>query len=195
MFGEHFYHPQTKGVCVAKGGMHRGCAWQGGVCVQESMHPTGMHSCNQCWLVQFIGTKILNNCLNFPVRQLSGFLWSELISINYCPQTKLQEGNVFTPVCDSVYRGCLCRGGLCPGGSPGSLCPWGGLCPGGSFRGFSVQGDPPGGFCPGGSLSRETLHTVTSRQYTSYWNTFLFKMLVKNYLLLGGWFTKVMKVF
>ena len=29
----------------------------------------------------------------------------------YRPQTKLREGNVFTPVCDSVYRG---RGGCIP---------------------------------------------------------------------------------
>ena len=51
------------------------------------------------------------------------------------PATKLQQGNVFTRVCDSVHRGGLCpsihyrshdQGGLCPGG----LCQ-GGLCPGG----------------------------------------------------------------
>ena len=34
------------------------------------------------------------------------------VQIFYRPQTNLQEGNVFTPVCDSVDRG----GGLCPGG-------------------------------------------------------------------------------
>ena len=37
----------------------------------------------------------------------------------YRPQTKLREGNGFTPVCDSVHSGgglCLCSGGLCPGG-------------------------------------------------------------------------------
>ena len=59
--------------------------------------------------------------------------------------TKLRQGNVFSPVCDSVHRG----GGLCPGGvsvQSGYLCPGGvfvqgGLCPG------------PGGLCPGGSLS------------------------------------------
>ena len=31
----------------------------------------------------------------------------------YCPQTKLREGNVFTPVCHSVCKG----GGLCVSGS------------------------------------------------------------------------------
>ena len=34
----------------------------------------------------------------------------------YRPQTKLREGNVFTPACDSVHRGGLCPGGfLCQG--------------------------------------------------------------------------------
>ena len=32
------------------------------------------------------------------------------------PATKLRQGNVFTPVCDSVQAGSLSRGGLCPGG-------------------------------------------------------------------------------
>ena len=27
--------------------------------------------------------------------------------LNYRPQTKVREGNVFTPVCHSVHRGCL----------------------------------------------------------------------------------------
>ena len=44
------------------------------------------------------------------------------------PQTKLREGNVFTPVCDSVHRGSLAKGvsvwedsvqgGLCQGNPP-----------------------------------------------------------------------------
>ena len=64
------------------------------------------------------------------------------------PATKLRQGNVFTPVCDSV-RG----GGLCPGVSVqwGSLSS-GGLCPVGSLSsGVSVQwgslsrGSPSGG--------------------------------------------------
>ena len=83
---------------------------------------------------------------------------------HYRPQTKLQEGNVFTPVCHSVHGGSLsqyapqvtwpgvglCPGSLCPGGlCPGGVCP-GGLCPGGSLpREVSVQGGP----CPGGPLS------------------------------------------
>ena len=73
--------------------------------------------------------------------------------------TKLWQGNVFTPVCDSVYEGCLCLWGLCPGGSlsmgslsrevsvEGSLS--GGVCWGSLPRGVSVQG----GLCPRGSLS------------------------------------------
>ena len=76
---------------------------------------------------------------------------------------KLRQGNIFTPVCDSVHRGVsvpgsLSQGGLCPGpgGSlSGGLCP-GGLCPGGSLsREVSVQGALcPGSLCPGGFLSR-----------------------------------------
>ena len=61
----------------------------------------------------------------------------------YRPQTKLWEGNVFTPVCDSVHGGVsLSRVSLCPGwvSVQGALYPWG-LCPGGSLsRGVSVQG-------------------------------------------------------
>ena len=59
------------------------------------------------------------------------------------PATKLREGNVFTPVCDSVH-GSLCLGGV------------------------SVQG----GLCPGGLSVRET-PMVTCGQYASYCNTFL----------------------
>ena len=34
------------------------------------------------------------------------------------PATQLRQGNVFTPVCDSVHRGgSVQEGGLCPGGS------------------------------------------------------------------------------
>ena len=71
------------------------------------------------------------------------------------PATKLRQGNVFTPVCDSVHGGwCLCpsmhhrshdQGGLCPGG----LCLGGGLCPG---WGLCPERK---GLCPGVSV-RET---------------------------------------
>ena len=57
----------------------------------------------------------------------------------YCPQTKLREGNVFTGVCDSVYRG---GGEGVPG--PGGVC-------------FGVGGvSAPGGGClvPEGAWSR-----------------------------------------
>ena len=48
--------------------------------------------------------------------------------------TKLWQGYVFTPVCDSVHGGSICLGGV---SVKGGLCPWGvpaegGLC----------QGDP-----------------------------------------------------
>ena len=34
------------------------------------------------------------------------------------PATKLREGNVFTPVCDSVHGRGVCPGGLCQGDPP-----------------------------------------------------------------------------
>ena len=72
---------------------------------------------------------------------------------------KLRQGNVFTPVCDSVHRGDLCLEGLCPGG----LCQGQGV----SFWGVSVQG----------CLCQEDPRTVTCRWYASYWNAFLFETL------------------
>ena len=77
------------------------------------------------------------------------------------PAMKLQQCNVFTPVCDSVHTGVsvgeggsLSRrgfgpGGLCPGeplSRRGSLWGEGGLCPGGGFG--------PGGLGPREPLSR-----------------------------------------
>ena len=61
----------------------------------------------------------------------------------YHPQTKFREGNVFTPVRDSVHGGGSLSGGLCPGGvcvqgvsiQEGSLSKGGGLCPGGFLSG------------------------------------------------------------
>ena len=74
----------------------------------------------------------------------------------YRPQTKLREGNVFTPVCDPVHTGGVSvQGGLCSG-----VSVWG-LYPGGSLsRGGSLSGRPP--------------RTVKSGQYASYWNAFLY---------------------
>ena len=34
-------------------------------------------------------------------------------TFHYRPQTKLREGNVFTPVCESVHRGVSVLGDLC----------------------------------------------------------------------------------
>ena len=89
------------------------------------------------------------------------------------PETKLWEGNVFTPVCQS-------------------FCSWGSLCPslqlrshdrGSLSRGVSVQW----GLCPGGYLSRGSLssgslsgrplgqrpsHTVMCRGMHSYFMKF-----------------------
>ena len=66
------------------------------------------------------------------------------------PATKLRQGNVFTPVCDSVQARSLSRG-------------------------VSVQeGSLSGGLCPGGSLSGRPpcRHTVMCGRYASYWNAF-----------------------
>ena len=125
----------------------------------------------------------------------------------YLPSaTKCRQGNVFTPVCDSVHREGLCpsihhrshdQGGLCPGVSLSEgLCP-GGLCLGG----LCSEGSLSGGSLSRGSLSRESLsggvsvrgrglcyghpstpdrdpHTVTSGWYAFYWNAFLFTSVV-----------------
>ena len=66
----------------------------------------------------------------------------------YRPQRSLRQGNVFTPVCDSVHR----RGGLCPSGR--------GVCLGRGYlsQGVLCQGDPSG----------QTPRTVKSGQYASY---------------------------
>ena len=79
------------------------------------------------------------------------YLLVSLPFLFFPPATKSLEGNVFTPVCDSVHRGgSLSRGGLCPGG--GSLSRGVSHCPGwrgslsksrGSLsRGISVRSPP-----------------------------------------------------
>ena len=96
----------------------------------------------------------------------------------YRPQTKLGQGNVFTPVCHSVHRGvynrgvCIrgvstsggvCIGDVCMGGGmdlhPGRVCIQEGSAP----RGWA---DPPIGYY--GIQS-------TNGRYASYWNAFLFQ--------------------
>ena len=95
--------------------------------------------------------------------------------------TKLQQCNVFTPVCDSVHRGLYVQGDLCPMGSLSKgVSVQGDLCWGVSVQGVSVQGglfpgclSVQGGLCLGGSLSTETPCMVTCGWYASYWNAFL----------------------
>ena len=108
------------------------------------------------------------------------------ITYYYQPQVKLREVNVFTPICQSVYRRVFVRGSLCPGGSlpgkslsgeisvrgdlclgeslsrgvsvGGDLCPGESLSGGISVRGISVRGSLcPGDLCPGESLSGGSL--------------------------------------
>ena len=98
--------------------------------------------------------------------------------------TKLREGNVFTPVCDSVHRGggSLSRGGisvgggLCPGRGGVSVQEGGCLCPGRGSLSRKGGGLCPGRgrLCPGGSLSGRPPGTVTCGRYASFWNAFLF---------------------
>ena len=62
--------------------------------------------------------------------------------------TKLGQGNIFTPVCDSVNRGGAGPGGLvCPGGGlPGGVVCLGGGLPGGSpifWGGLQFSGGSP----------------------------------------------------
>ena len=118
-------------------------------------------------------------CIWFAT-QVHKFILVKTVISQFLPTaTNLRQGNVFTPVSDSVHRGrfsvpaCttghMTRGGFCLGVSLswGSL-PRGSLCPGG----VSVWA-----VCPGGGylLGRPPPHgTVTSRWYASYWNAFLF---------------------
>ena len=115
-------------------------------------------------------------------RDCLGSQRSLMVCILLPPETKLRQGNVFTPVCDSVHRGVSVPActtdhmtrGLCPGVSvQGSLSRMGSLSSPGwvsvqskvgslsrgvSVQGFSVQGCLcPGGLCPGGTLSRVCL--------------------------------------
>ena len=79
------------------------------------------------------------------------------VGIFLSPANEVAEGNVFTPVCDSVHRS-----GLCPAGR------------------VSIKGSLPraGGGSPSrGVTVRETPRTVKSRRYTSYWNASLIKHL------------------
>ena len=99
------------------------------------------------------------------------------------------EGYVFTGVCLSTRGGSwsLSRVVSIGGGvlCPGVLCWAGGLCPEGSLlgAGVCVQGVLClRGVCVQGVSVRESPHphTVTSGQYASYWNAFLFRIFLCN---------------
>ena len=72
-----------------------------------------------------------------------------IVGTYYRPQTKLREGNVFTPVCDSVHRGVSVQGVSL---SRGVSLQWGVSVCRGSLSGgeFLSRGLCPGGFCPRG---------------------------------------------
>ena len=94
---------------------------------------------NTCTMFLFLWTNFMQ--LNSDTLKLR---WSFVVNGNpdfYRPQTKLREGNVFTLVCDSVYKGVSVQEGVhCPG--RGSL----------SRKGVSVQEK---GSLSRGSLSRK----------------------------------------
>ena len=88
--------------------------------------------------------------------KLSEWDWYEFIlcsgNIRYCPQIKLQEGNVFTPVCHSIHRGKPSLGMPSLGGAV--------------LRGVSMM-----------SLWIEPIHShllFASGRYVCYWNAVLF---------------------
>ena len=73
----------------------------------------------------------------------------------------LQQGNVFTPVCDSVHsRACVVMGGGCV--AMGACMVKGGMC-----------GKEGGGCMAKGDMHRRRDGHCSGR-YASYWNTFLF---------------------
>ena len=116
-------------------------------------------------------------------------------SLSYhASQVTWQEGSLSRGV--TVQRGVSVQEGLCPEGVSvqgvsvqGSLCPEGGSLSRGSLTRGSLSrgGSLPRGSLSRGSLSRGSLSrglckgdrdtpcTVTSGQYSSYWNAFLFK--------------------
>ena len=91
------------------------------------------------------------NCSSFPVIHKVGNVGTFAQFLP--PATKLEQGYIFTGVCDSVHGGGGC---LVPGSVPGPRGAWsrgGCLVPGGPGR------DPQDGYCYG--------------QYASYWNAIL----------------------
>ena len=90
----------------------------------------------------------------------------------YRPQTKLQRGNVFTPVCHSV-----CRGACVAGGAWQGACMTGSMHRGGRGHVWGVC--MAGGMCGRGvcMVGGEGMHGRRDGhccgRYASYWNAFL----------------------
>ena len=114
------------------------------------------------------------------------------LHIFYCPQMKLQEGNVFTGVCLST-RGCEWLGGVCIAGGMcgcgcmagvcawlrkvcawhgwgGNVCGWGGACNAWLRRVMCGWGGGMSG------ATHANPHAVGKQGYTSYWNITLLKL-------------------
>ena len=60
------------------------------------------------------------------------------------------RNDIFTPVCDSVHRRSLSKGGLCTGVFVQGVCVQGDLCQMGLCRSLSRGSLFRGGLCPGG---------------------------------------------
>ena len=116
----------------------------------------------------------------------------------YRPQTKLRQGNIFTPVCHSVHGGggggsypnMHCSGGVpaprgvCSRGVCSRRGAWSGVSArggGGSAWGVYSQWGLLQGVCSGGGCLVEIPQDGhCCGRYTSYWNAFLlFRFLVK----------------
>ena len=127
-------------------------------------------------LIRFIVSSDSQEATDSPIVKYAEALVQKVDKIHKLLPPATRQGNIFTPVCDSVYGGVSVQGrGLCPGGvsevfvrgvsgeclCPGGVSVQGGLCPGGVFvQGASFQRAPlfSGVSVQGGSLSRGSLY-------------------------------------
>ena len=142
------------------------------------MHPTGMHSFSIC---QSNSSYLFNK-----YRGLADGSQRQLPACCLPPANKIW-GNLMLQVFVCPRGGGVCMMSL-PIWLPGpmflleGLSSWshvrssGGLCLGG----LCLGGLCPGGLCPRGGLCRETpTRNQKSRRYASYWNAFLFTLMLE----------------
>ena len=111
-----------------------------------------------------------------------------LLSFSFITARKrsLGQGNIFTPVCHSVHRGCVrgCSRGGCVVAPMGGWHAW--LLQGGvvALGGCVVAAGGCAWLLPGGGMCgiwRDTEIRSMSGRYASYWNAFLFNMKTKTW--------------